>query len=58
VPDRLAARLAAAVGTLGGGLSRFATRFVHLSNHGVLAVLCVTALAAVQHLWRVAKQPE
>ena len=45
-------------GAVGDGLSRLAARLSHLNNPGVLAILCVTALTAVQHLWRAAKRSE
>jgi hypothetical protein len=54
----LATRLVAVVGALGDGLSRVTTRLAHLNNPGVLAILCVTALTAVQHIWRAAKRAE
>jgi hypothetical protein len=45
-------------GALGDGLGRVTSRLAHLNNPGVVAIVCVTVLTAVQHLWRAAKRAE
>jgi hypothetical protein len=58
VINRLATRLAMFAGTLGDGLGRVAVRLSHLSSPGVLAILCVAILTAVQHLLRAKRRSE
>jgi len=45
---RLIARLSAAAWTVAGVVMRATVRFAHVSNPGMLAVLCVTMFAAAQ----------